>query len=749
MKHILFSSLIFILCSVQLAKADQSYDPTSDLLFAFGSRCQSVGSISSGALNDSVSIRNLIQTIRSDANCSGIAGALSSIESLNIDALLNDKTMKDDQEYLASHAGDLEIAIAAETKQNPVDQEYVDALKAELVATKVKIIKSKNDPNREQQKKKLETIRNFQKYSNALFAKLKSSDQCLQSRPSLAAQIGAQVLGLGSTLTSGVVGSLMLATGNLVDNFISFYRDKKINGSLKQGSSVALGEALGCSFEGMATTYCQARDVQTIISVNDKVRGKDVTPPTWLDGVDAVGQSMPAYENWAGTIDAGSPAGTAGRASDKKSAKQSQNDLSLVKIDLDQIFSESKHNLSHAETNEKRLDITRKALNDMAEKMKPERQCTQTSCVSVGPFLPVFASDPDCGPYIFLYSKGVDKTRKDSSQTSCTQYVASTYNPPPDLNVDVGPVLDLVMSEANSYVDSKLSQVNESNPNLVLTKIDALTANGHSAREFLQAAIAYFDRLLQDPQSISRKPLQRSLIEKTKKQLQNALQVSERVEIPIIQTIPATIVRMVPVDASQNVADISRELIPNGDKSAVPKAISEIINQDIDDKIKRGELDQNLSLLMRLSASDSLSELIRFYVGVEPARAQARSSKELTKNNLNVLAGVFNSSLKERFEKLKKAAKSDLEQAENLALLCMQALAIPDAPKVGDLELNEYCKGAVYYSHAEKSQIKMDYNELLTKDYSERACAVYDFYRKVKLYDLKSEIHTSAPTGTK
>ena len=30
---------------------------------------------------------------------------------------------------------------------------------------------------------------------------------------------------------------------------------------------------------------------------------------------------MPAYENWAGTIDAGSPAGTAGRASDKKTAK--------------------------------------------------------------------------------------------------------------------------------------------------------------------------------------------------------------------------------------------------------------------------------------------------------------------------------------------------------------------------------------------------------------------------------------------
>ncbi len=746
MKNILYSSLIFILCGLQLVQAAESYDPTSDLLFAFGSRCQSVGSISSGALNDSVSIRNLVQTIRDDASCAGITGALNSIDSLNIDALLNDKTMKNDQEYLASHAGDLEIAIATETKQNPIDQEYVDALKAELVTTKVKIIKSKNDPNREQQKKKLETIRNFQKYSNSLFAKLKSSDQCLQSRPSLAAQVSAQVLGLGSTLTSGVVGSLMLATGNLVDNFISYFHDKKLNGELKKGSSVALGEALGCSFEGMATTYCQARDVQTIITVNDKVRGKDIDTPSWLDGVDAVGQSMPAYENWAGTIDAGSPAGTAGRASDKKTAKKSQNDLSLVKIDLDQIFSESKHNLSHAETNEKRLDITRKALNDMAEQMMPK--CSPGSC-SPSPFAAVFASDQHCGPFIYLYSKGVDKVRKDSSQISCTQYVSTMYNPPPDLNVDVAPTLDRVMSEANSYVDSQLSQVNESNPNLVLTKIDALTANGHSAREFLQAAISYFDRLLQDPQSISRKPLQRSLIEKTKKQLQNALQVSERVEIPVVQTLPATIVRMIPVDASQNVADISRELIPNGDKSAVPKAISEIINQDIDDKIKRGELDQNLSLLMRLSASDSLSELIRFYVGVEPARAQARSSKELTKNNLNVLAGVFNSSLKDRFEKLKKAAKSDSEQAENLALLCMQALAIPDAPKIGDLELNEYCKGTVYYSHAEKSQIKMDYNELLTKDYSDRACAVYDFYRKVKLYDLKSEIRTSSPTGTK
>lgn len=139
---------------------------------------------------------------------------------------------------------------------------------------------------------------------------------------------------------------------------------------------------------------------------------------------------------------------------------------------------------------------------------------------------------------------------------------------------------------------------------------------------------------------------------------------------------------------------------------------------------------------MQLSSKDSLTELIQNYIGLESVRTQTRSAKELTKTNLTALGSIFSQNLEDRMKTLKKDNSPDAN--DTLALLCMQSLAVPDSPKMGKINVSEYCAGKNYKSVYEKSGIQMDYDALSAKDYPERACAVYDFYRKSYLYGLKT-----------
>ncbi|MCK6596824.1 MAG: hypothetical protein L6Q37_00550 [Bdellovibrionaceae bacterium] len=726
--------LIFFSLNLPITVNAEAYDPTNDLFYAFGSRCKGKGPINNTAFNDGSGLKQIIEDIRDDSTCKGIIGALNDVEKLNIPNLLKEPYAKDDLEFMSMRANELELALRNASISSNKDDDYIQALKSELISTKVGILKSKKLSNQEYTRRRLETIDNFHQYTNLLFSKLKESNQCLTKKPNLAAQVGAQILGLGATLASGMVGSLMLATGNLIDNFVSFYQDKNIGDKLKIITNSRIGEAVGCSFEGLAYTYCQARDVDVILAFHKNNSEKNESFPTWMDGIGSLGQDVDSYLNWASKIDSGTPAGTLGRALDKKTAFGLQNDLRMAQIDIEGILNTAIRLFANSTQKE---NFVRKSLNDIAAKMQPKviyDQASNSTSYS-GPFMTFFSADPTCGPYIYLYSNGKDRTRDkdDNGSTSCVSYVAKKYPNLPDLQADGVRRVSDILSEARSNVNENISDVSESNPDLVLSSIDTKFKNRRSAREFLKSALSYLNNLIQDQKSIYKKPLQKSLIDKTQKQISKVLEIIDT-ETDHNEKTPGASITKSKYDSIQKISDISRALIPNNDTSALPKALGEIINQDIDERIKQGELDQNLGILMRLSSNDSLSELIKYYIGLEAAKTQSRSAKELTKSNLSAFAGVFREPLKARMQKLFQESKDDPDAQESLALLCMQSLAIPE---VETMDIRQYCNGKTYNSIYEKSGIKMNFNELMGKTYPEKACAVYDFYRKSYLYGLK------------
>ncbi len=727
-----------------ITSAAQAYDPTSDLMFAFGSQCRSRGPVSALANKQTGDLKTIIENIRNDdKSCSGVIGALNDIQNLNIPNLLNEKTAENDIGYLSQQANELELAVQSESSLATPDAAYVTALKAELVTTKVNIAKSQKFPNQEKNRRRLETISNFQQYSNALLSRLRTSDQCLTKNPNVSVQIGAQLLGLGSTLASGVVGSLMLATGTMVDNLVSYFRDRGLAEKMKNVVNNQMGEAIGCTFEGLSYTYCQARDVETVIKFNkNQVEKKSSNKNDWQEAVGIIGQDQQSYLEWITAIDAGSPASTIGRAIDKASGDDAQNELRKSKKFLDGTLNSAIQTIADSDS---KINATRNALNDLAEILEPKSTCSGTKCTSSGPFTGSFTENPTCGMYFYLYSKGAVRTGVRGQTQTCGEAASAAYPVPPDISVDVRPVLAALYTEAQDRVNIQNSLVNESNPDLAIAKIDAKSKNRRTAREFMKAAESYLENLLKDPQGIAKKPTQKNLIDKTLLQIKKALEIVDRKQDPVDPNRPKG--RMQTADPSKKTIDLSNELIPQGTTSALPDALSEIINQDIDHKISMGQVDENLATLIELTSNTGLGELIRYYIGLEAANTQSRSAKRLTKNNLSAMASVFDSKLEEHFKKLSE--DKDPDSQESLAYLCMQTLSVPESPKIGKVNVEKYCSKKIVKDFFEGSGINMNYDNLAKKDYPERACAVYDHHRKSYLYGLKNNRGTTQPVKVK
>lgn len=722
------------------------YDPTNDLFYAFGSRCQGNGSINALSHQDAQSIKQMTITIRDDVDCKGIASALDDIDQLNISQLLKSNEASLDVESLSMQASDLEKAIAFESSNQSPDLNYVDELKSELIKTKVLLAKSKKNPATENTQRRYETIQNFQKYSTNLFSQLKISDRCLTKRPNLAAQVGAQILGLSSTLTSGLVGSLLLSSGSLVDNFISFFREKSLGRKIKNINNMRLGEAVACSYEGLAYTYCQARDIETIIKFNSKQN----LPPTsqnekWLDGVGLIGQDSRAYMDWITKVDAGSAAGTVGRALDKKEAFQKQNELRLIKTDVEGLLATLKRSVSLASN---KVQATKAALNALAAKFSAAPGYNQDGSPKEGLFSSLFSQDKSCGSLIYFYSKGKDRVKKASTPSiSCEDYVNQNYTVLPDINNEVSGLIDALVAETTEEVNNNLSQVNESNPQLILSKLDSKNSNGRSARQFLISSSNYLSSLLNDKTSISKNKNQHDLIDKTKKQIDKTIEIIEKSEIPVDPAQPNGPQKT--FEPTEKLALISTELVPQGDTFAIPKSLEEIISQDIDDKLSKGLIDENLSALMQFSSSNSLGELVKYYIGLDPARAQASKAKQLSKVNLSSMGSLFGENFQTYLEKLSREASTDEDAKDSLALACLQSLAVPESPRMGKSDVSKFCKGSKYKSIYEGSKISLSYDDLVDKDYAVRTCAVYDFYRTSFVFGQKTQRGLQKNTSTR
>jgi hypothetical protein len=722
--------LITSLLSVLQVSAQGAYDPTNDLMTVFGGKCKGYGPLNSTAFNESQSLVSILNDISQDPKCQGLKSALQQVSSLNMNKALSQPDAKLNIEGLVGEAANLQLAITQESNRGPAaDADYIAALKRELVDLRIKISTQTENQKLAPRKARLETIQNLDAYSTSLMSGLEQGDACFTNRPNVPAQIGAQMLGIASGLGSGFTGSLLLTAGRAIDHFVRYIRNKSLNSDIQKIVDNRLGQALGCAFEGISQTYCEAADYDVLLKTTQEATTQNTPNPTWKKGLNTSAQGTAAFTEFVNKIDAGSPKTTPGRVADMQSAQNLRAQLELNVTRKDYLVTTGFSNVTELTERTAKDNEFKKLLSDLSDLVTPPCMSNSngTCLATSGPFKNSFIEDPSCGPQIYIYTKGAERAMKPGTQagTSCAQYLKNISPQPTIADLPkTKEAMDSIFNEASAFVIKENSKVQQSS-NIQVLASARLNIGGRTTLDYFKDADSYLESLLKDPKSIANgDSYSKKQIEETQKRIRGVVGLLEK-RAPGTET-----------EAADTVAKIAKELIPKGDKAAIPSALAMIVQLDVEQKIAKGEIDPTLATLMQMPNSGSIGQLLQVYGNLDASGQQTRNARSMSEDSLSGLASAMNQPLKSRFESLKRKADQKDEDAQNsLATLCIQTLAVPEAP----LDLNSYCKGTVMKSTYDNSGLILKYDEIARSDKRAKMCSLHDFYRKSSLYGKKKE----------
>jgi|GEM_PF-3420672 len=734
---IYFFFFFFFSVFVSVSARAESYDPTDDLIAAFGGQCSSSGDLTDAALSQSGALKGVISAIKNDTACQSLIPLANNMET-DLAATLQNRS---EEENLGHNVDDLNAALQVELAKPSRDLTYIGALQAELASERIQLVRAKQDTSRSLKQKPNVAAQNFYAHSTAFLDGLAASSDCVNKHPNILAQAGAQILKSSADFASGMTGSVLLTAGGAIDHFVQFIRNYEISKAQRGLINARMSHALGCTFEGLASTYCRARDLRLVVEANKNAQTQ-ASCGTVAEGTNLLSRDLAAFQAFVDSIYAGSPASGAATATEKTGVITLRSGLENLKVTLDGDTSggEKNYESSHtpAEKNNATRALLQKLTNDVIQKMNVNLSVNGGNYSQTGPIGDTFSSDPTCGVLTYYYTRGASQACiRDVSDgfdpsTSCMTCINRKF-PTAGLPTiaEIKTTSKTILGFGNDYVSRQEGIYKQNNPQLALSTSETYGPNQKSARDFLANATTYLEHLKAEPGGIYS-----GTGSQMRKTIDNSLDRIKKVQESLDASRSGT---GDPADTTKNIVGL---VAPGSDTNYIPRELSLIVKQDLDTKLAAGKIDPQLSLILELSTSDSLSEFMDSYKGLESIRTQIRDAKRLTRENLDSVGKIFGENINDILQKMTKDAEGSPDAKDDLALFCVQTLLIPAAPKVEGANVTKYCKNTSYKPLDSKSK-SLDFNDLAQKSYDERACSVYDFYRRERLKGLGVQNHSS------
>lgn len=704
------------------------YDPTDDLLAAFGSQCSSSGALTDTALVQGSALKGVITSIYKDPACQKL---IPTAESLEADIQAHQQARNDarsNREQLMATVTNLQSAYQIEyDKGTGADQNYLSSLSSEIYSARVSLLKSQADVSMVAKRRPFEIMKSFYNNSKALMDGLAANAACTNNQPSIVGQIGAQILQFSAEWASGMVGAALVAAGGLLDSFVRFIRNHQLASDLRKINASRLSHAIGCTIEGLAATICRARDTQLMIEANAKYQFTD-RDSAIAQGINLLARDLGAFTDFARASFAGSRASSPAIATVKIGVITLTSNLFSLGETMNGETSKYEQNYySNPDQETKELTI-RSLIRSLA--VNVSTQMNFAARQTTGPIGDSFAEDPDCGVITFYLSNGQFKACRRTfdemgSSNSCELCVKRVHPELPLPNIsEIKATSRKILDLGDAYVAQQTKLYKQNNPQLAITIAETYGQNMKTAKQFLENANAFLATVLGEKDGIAQGHMLKT-ITRAKTRIEKILKVLNDSAL----------------DANAKAEDIAVQLAdllaPSADTNYIPNEISVIVKHYIDVKLVQGKLDGKvdgkLALALWSSTTDAISAFLSNYGSLETIRNQVRAATAMTKANLDTIASVFGEHIEETLKKLSKDLAKDKNANDDLNLLCLRLLAIPSAPKIeGGPNLTKYCVARMYYSVYGPRQ-HLYFDELARRPYEERACALYDFYRKARL----------------
>ena len=744
--------------SLSAAQAKNSYDPTNDLITAYCAG--NVGEHSRTALNQAEALKDTIARIKDDAACRDVYAISMSLynnliqlgtmyeekkssQEFKVNRLYDEMEKERAQlvdahilDYVNAHPGATSAELAQERIDYTPSSTLLTALENSYAQAKVSLISTnitKDDPEQySEQVERLNRIASIKTGVENLFGALKTSTECSKNYGNLLSQMGAQVLGTAGSLYSGIVGAAMLAGSVFISGTSDLITHIKYNTKINDLSNARLQFALGCSLEGIAKTYCEARDTQTILRNIDTVQMAR-TDLNVFKGISLLTKEILPYNKWVKRIVAGSNPSNTIQAQERNNAFNLRNQLEIFKQNLEGSINETANTINNLSGSaddilNKKNTFTLALMNKLVGIINPYNGGENAYGAS-------FANDMSCGHIVYIYSLGKSRIKDNANSLAsetCTDYArriyADTFSNPPSLEILRG-LIDVVNTEATDYATLKLNQVLEENPRLVMALYDSADPKTLSTpRDFLEGAALYLNKF-RGELGVSNTKLIR-LIEKTMTQINEAISIING-----------------DIAEDLQISRLGVLLAPNQITLSVNNALREIVKQDIDLKLKSGNLgSEDLQFLLKANPTNGVDLFTKYYLNLQKVEDDAAFAKNMTKKNLETFGSLFADIYLKNLTELKKelGRNSSNDVRRQIGLNCLESLLVPDESTLHQnkvfgqrsKKLDKVCLNAIYPSSNPGQVADLSYSELRALNFEERVCRIYDFKRKLQLYEM-------------
>lgn len=726
MNRVILSLLLVAFTNISMANNTEIYSKA--LLAAFGNGCRSHGDLTTTSMTHSDSIISMIKAIQNDSQCKQWAQSLGSAVG-TIDAYSSTSgAYKVDQ--LTQQLSNLQNAL--EIEKNP-DIRAKLASKLGEIQVQLHVLGSGVDDRLWQNR--AFAAGNFHQFSANLSATINSDARCVAKYPGLLMQIGGQVMNIvgNFNMWGNIAGLGLMGAGAVTDIAISAIRSTIFLKQMKRMETSKLTEGLICAFERVSQTYCSGKIVeQRTIQMAEGDYTEDNANWPGLQ----ISRAIPIYNTWASLLVSGSPSNNTAISARKKIAIKMRENFNIAREYIYANFEEGKQLLTLIDDPDERESAIVEMLESIADEMKQFAESKK-----INPFRNAFRHFPSRGPLVYLFTGELKPEFQDTYERPY-YFIRRTvgHTRPPSLDV-IENRIENVIAKAQRYVESKLTLVNEVDPEFVLLKgekghptdihvmspIDML----RTTQKYMKVlAYNYGDRI---PAHIS------YAMQQTRNIVTKALEVyNEKLPEGSDGSFNHTI------KAKAKLAKIQRLIAPEMKSKYISDRLKEIIDFELRTKLHDGDFPSKVTSLLRLTQAEHINALENYVdLDLNRMKMDARGAMRNSYENLDALANIFDWRLRgilKDLSKKKKKYPSVTAFADTLNMVCASLLSVPDlnGKFAWKTKIKKYCKGAKLKSVYTEGNIELSFDDYANKNFHDRVCA-YDTYllRNTYFHELR------------
>jgi len=308
------SLIILAALIVAMGTKSQAADMVgNDLITYFSSTCRTQGEYTKQALNDAQSLISILENIKSDPDCSTIAGGIGQLSNLQnkLSELEQQGSLQIEVEKLTAQENELLLQLS-DTNEEYVKQEIETSIRQIQIykASYVAEIAAKKELQASNVK---DLYTKIVSSTNSLFKTISSNHRCLDKNPNLlpAATSLTGAIAAASTSINPALGIGISAATDFIGHTIESFRVGKYNKMIREISDSGMAlEGYKCVLESLSERWCSLEDARGFLELKASVRRETNYESGLRSAFRLNDRDVPVLLDWLNKVKTGVPAST-------------------------------------------------------------------------------------------------------------------------------------------------------------------------------------------------------------------------------------------------------------------------------------------------------------------------------------------------------------------------------------------------------------------------------------------------------